>query len=99
MEDATTKRYSIADARHRLPALLREVEQGCTVEVTRRGKPVAIVLSLAQYERLAKPHGGFREAYQRWRSGVDWEDWDDSIVDQLLAERDRSSGREFRWPD
>jgi prevent-host-death family protein len=33
------KKCSIADARDQFTSLLREVEEGATVELTRRGKP------------------------------------------------------------
>ena len=40
-----TKRYSIAEARAILPTLVDEVQAGNEVELTRRGKPVAVVVS------------------------------------------------------
>jgi prevent-host-death family protein len=52
-----TKVYSVADAKNRLSALLRDVEGGARVELTRRGKPVAVVLAARDYERL---RGGAR---------------------------------------
>ena len=36
---------SIADARNRLPALVHQAEAGEAVTITRRGKPVAVVIS------------------------------------------------------
>jgi prevent-host-death family protein len=47
-----TRDLSIAHARNRLAALVREVEQGQLVRLTRRGQPVAVLLSLREYERL-----------------------------------------------
>jgi prevent-host-death family protein len=49
-----SKQYSVAEARERLARVVQEVEQGTTVELTRRGKPVAVVLSLDTYERLSR---------------------------------------------
>ena len=47
--------YSIAEAKNNLSGLVHEAEQGHPVRLTRRGKPVAVLISTAQYERLSKP--------------------------------------------
>ena len=47
--------YSIAAAKNNLSGLVHEVEQGHPVRLTRRGKPVAVLISTEQYERLSKP--------------------------------------------
>lgn len=46
------KSVSIADAKNRLTELLYQAEEGQPVQVTRRGQPVAVLLSEAEYERL-----------------------------------------------
>ncbi len=51
MDDA----YSIADAKNKLSGLVHEAEQGHPVRLTRRGKPVAVLISTEQYERLSRP--------------------------------------------
>ena len=40
-----TDRQSIAEARRNLPSLIREAESGKAVELTRRGEPVAVLIS------------------------------------------------------
>ncbi|MEW6569314.1 MAG: type II toxin-antitoxin system prevent-host-death family antitoxin, partial [Chloroflexota bacterium] len=40
-----TKRYSIAEARQNLAAVVHELERRARIELTRRGKPVAVMLS------------------------------------------------------
>ena len=47
--------YSIAEAKNNLSGLVHEAEQGHPVRLTRRGKPVAVLISTQQYERLIKP--------------------------------------------
>lgn len=47
-----TKKYSIADARDNFPGVVHEVEGGTRIELTRRGKPVAVLLGMGEYERL-----------------------------------------------
>ena len=47
--------YSIAAAKNNLSSLVHEAEQGHPVQLTRRGKPVAVLISTQQYERISKP--------------------------------------------
>ena len=42
------ERYSIADAKARLSEIIDRVEAGDTIEITRRGKPVATVAGVAK---------------------------------------------------
>ncbi|NEQ12008.1 MAG: type II toxin-antitoxin system Phd/YefM family antitoxin, partial [Moorea sp. SIO4E2] len=44
--------YDLAEARVRFAEIVHDAEQGKPVQITRRGKPVAIVLSLREYQRL-----------------------------------------------
>ena len=90
------KQYSIADARNRLPALVHEVENGCTAEITRRGKSVAVLISASEYARLTSERGGYWDAVRRWRQGNDLEGMDD-VVDAILSSRDGSPGRDVSW--
>ncbi len=64
----TSRRYSVAEARDRLPAMLHEVEGGETVEITRHGKPVAMVISHGAYARLVGQKPDPWEAYEAWRA-------------------------------
>ena len=47
--------YSIATAKNNLSGLVHQAEQGRPVRLTRRGKPVAVLISTAKHERLSKP--------------------------------------------
>jgi prevent-host-death family protein len=49
-----SKSYSVAEARDQLAALIRRAEEGETLTVTRRGKPVARVLSEEAYRKLLR---------------------------------------------
>ena len=44
--------FSIAETRRNLPSLVREAENGRTVRLTRRGKPVALLIGQREFERL-----------------------------------------------
>jgi hypothetical protein len=41
------KRYSIAQARHDPAAIVHELEQQSTIELTRRGEPVTVCMTLS----------------------------------------------------
>ncbi len=56
-------KYSIAEARSSLPSIVDQAEAGHEVELTRRGKPVAVVVSIRQFERLRRDRPSFGEAY------------------------------------
>ncbi len=45
---------SMAQARRRLADLLRQVESGASVTISRRGKPVAVLVSVEIYRRLER---------------------------------------------
>ena len=66
--------YSIAEARNHFTALVRAVERESAVELTRRGKPVAVVLSIQEYERLLTRQTRFWEAYSAFRERVNLEE-------------------------
>jgi prevent-host-death family protein len=85
-------RYSIADARISLPAIVDQAEAGERIELTRRGKPVAIVISLREYERLRAEGSCFRDAYKKFldQYSLDEIGLGDSIASPA---RDRSPGR------
>ena len=44
--------YSIAEAKNNLSGLVHEAEKGHPVRLTRRGKPVAVLMSTEHYDRL-----------------------------------------------
>ena len=60
------KRYSIAEARSNLPTIVDQAEAGQEIELTRRGKAVAVVVSLRELARLRGERAGFGVAYQRF---------------------------------
>jgi prevent-host-death family protein len=59
-----SKRYSIAEARSSLPSIVDDAEAGIDIELTRRGKPVAAIVSLKELARLHHNRTSFSSAYQ-----------------------------------
>jgi len=66
-----SKSYSVANARARLANIVHEVEAGAEVELTRRGKKVAVVMSAARYARLRGERVAFITAYETFRTKHD----------------------------
>ncbi len=97
MPDNTSLRsYSLAEARDHLTAIVRDVETTAAVELTRRGKPVAVILSIDEYRRLASPVGSFSSALARFRQAVDLAEFD--LGPELFEDiRDTEPGREPAW--
>lgn len=87
-----SRRYSIADARTNLPTIIDQIEAGARVELTRRGKPVAVIVSLREFERLRGDRPRFGDAYRRF---LDTHALAEIGLDEDFAAttRDRSSGR------
>jgi prevent-host-death family protein len=63
MDDA----FSVADAKAQFADLIHRAQAGQTVRITRRGKPVAVVLSQAEFQRLKGPRGSWPAFYRSWR--------------------------------
>lgn len=84
--------YSIAEARSRLPSLVDEAESGVEVELTRRGQPVAVLVSCREFERLRGRRLHFSDAY---RNFLERHALEDIGVDGdfALSTRDRTIGR------
>lgn len=88
------KKYSIAEARDHLPSVVHEAEKGTQVELTRRGKPVAVLIGVEDFERLSKKKPGFWEAYQEFRSRHDLAELDIDPDEVFRDVRDPSPGRD-----
>ena len=86
-----SKRYSIAEARSNLPSIVDQVEAGHEVELTRRGKPVAAVVSLRELERLRGQRVSFATNYRRFRKAYPLNEG--LTATELASMRDRSPGR------
>lgn len=87
-----SKQYSIADARRNLPTVVDEVASGSEVQLTRRGRPVAVVVSIEEYERLKAQRTTFAKAYESFRKRFPEGGGRISQKD-LRALRDRGRGR------
>jgi len=87
------KQFSIAEAKNKLSNIIHYVEKGPYIELTRRGKPVAVLLSIQEYERLSRKYTGFWHAISEFRRQIEDEGIEISDRD-FKGLRDLSSGRE-----
>ena len=86
------KRFSIDEAPSRLPSIVDQAEAGEEIELTRRGKPVAVLMSVHEFERLRGGRVPFGDAFRRFTAmhppqelGLD--------DDVFASARDRDPGR------
>lgn len=88
--------YSIAEAKNKLPSIIHSVEKGPSVKLTRHGKPVAVLLSIQEYERLSLKKKEFWRALKIFRKLMEKENIVISNAD-FKRLRDSSPGREVDW--
>jgi len=89
-------RYSVAQARNRFAEIVHSLESQQRVEVTRRGRTVAVMISIEAYEQMQAAQADFWDSYQAFRTAHDLAGLD--IGPETFARvRDRSSGREAAW--
>jgi antitoxin Phd len=90
------RRVSVAEAKNKLPSIIHEVEGGSVVEITRYGKPVAMVIPERDYRRIREMGQGFWTSLRKVRGllsseGVTIDEGDFRDL------RDPSPGRAFVW--
>ena len=90
---AATK-VSVAEARKNFARLIRRAQQGKTIEITRRGEPVAVLLSATEYSAIMGERSSFIDAMSqvRERLGVADLEIGDAEFEGL---REESPGREI----
>jgi prevent-host-death family protein len=84
--------YSIAEARSRLPTIVNQAEAGGEIELTRRGQPVAVVVSRQAFDRLRGRRRHFGDAY---RAFLERHSLDEIGLSgpRSVATRDKTPGR------
>jgi prevent-host-death family protein len=88
------RRHSIAEARSNLPKLIREAESGETIELTRRGESVAVLVGVEQYERLAARSRRFSEAWDEFIESAELSELGIDPDEIFGSARDRRPGRD-----
>jgi prevent-host-death family protein len=93
--DPVRKQQSIAEARSNLPQLVREAEAGEPIELTRRGKSVAVLIGRRQYERLAARSRRFSEAWDEFTHEVELSELAIDPDEIFAGVRDSRPGRDI----
>jgi len=84
-----SSRVSIAEARQNFARLIKRAEQGKTIEITRRGKPVAVLVSAAEYAAITGDRPSFIDATKRLRERLEIGDA------EFKGLREKSPGRDI----
>ena len=92
-----TKKCSITEARRNLSRLVREAEHGKTVQLTRRGKTVAVLVGHQKFEQLADGRRSFAEAFREFKTTVDLAKLDLDPNKLFAGVRDTAPGRQVRF--
>lgn len=89
-------KVSVAEARQNFARLIQRAQRGRAIVVTRRGEPVAVLLSASEYLALRGERPSFVETIERLRAQhrVGELAIGDEDFEQL---RDRSAGREVSF--
>jgi prevent-host-death family protein len=91
------KQYCISDAGNNIENIIEYAEREPCVELMRQGKTVAVVLSSAEYRRLARPRNAESPKPSRWQSLDNWMAMCDregiDLSDVYSDIRDKSPGR------
>jgi len=91
------KTSTIAEAKNNLSQLIYQLESDEAIHLTRHGKPVAVMLSEASYQKLTQKHNGLYQAIQQWRSQLAG---DSALTESELKQlRAASKERDFTWDD
>lgn len=86
--------YSIAEARDQFTKLVYEAESGTPVEITRRGRRVAVLLSTDVYKRLSETAPSLWKGICDFRADYRLAGLDDEDVFGVV--REPAPGREIR---
>ncbi|WP_411726046.1 type II toxin-antitoxin system Phd/YefM family antitoxin [Methyloglobulus sp.] len=92
------KTSTIAEAKNNLSQLIHQLESDDAIHLTRHGKPVAVMLSEANYQKLTHKDNSLYQAIQQWRNNK--LEGDSAPTDiELKNLRSASQGREFSWDE
>ena len=84
-------KITIAEGRNKFGAIVKQAESH-PVEITRRGIPVAVILSMAEYQALIGKRTSFAQAY---KSFVEQHNLEGLEISDELFQRDPSPGRKI----
>ena len=90
------KQYPISVAKNKLPSIIHNVEDGSPIQLTRHGKPVAVLVSFAQYQGLVNQKKDFWTALTYFKKG--FQEGEPLVEEQDFdGLRDESRGRDVNF--
>ena len=93
------KSTSIADAKSNLSHLIQSLESEKAVHLTRYGKPVAVIMSEAEYQSIVSPQKSLNAAILNWRSQYSGSSESGFRDEELQTLRSEEDGRDFTWTE
>jgi len=91
------KSYSIAEARQHFSEVVDRAAAGTPVRISRRGRPVAVIVAATWFDANGRKPVSFWEAYQAFRKKLELADIDLDPDEIFKDVRDRGPGRDFRF--
>src|SRR5688500_193437 len=91
------KSYSITEVRKRFSKLVDRATMGTPVLISRRGRPVAVIVGADWFDSHERRTTTLREAYRTFRKKVELADIDLDPDEIWKDVRDRSPGRDFSF--
>ena len=85
--------YSIEEIAVNFNKIVHEVEQGDSIEVTRQGQQIAVIISAAEYQKLRRSQN-FGESLEQFRQEYNVETAEINPDEIFAAVRDKSPLRE-----
>ncbi len=88
---------TIAEAKNNLSQLIYQLEADETIHLTRHGKPVAVMLSEANYQKLIHKNNSLYQSIQQWRTELN----DEVALTETELNNIRTSSQErvFTWDE
>ena len=71
IQTMASSKVSVAEARQHFARLIKRAEQGKAIEITRRGEPVAVLVSAAEYSAMTGDRPSFIDATAQIRERLD----------------------------
>lgn len=88
------QKYSIEQIPVNLNKIIQEVERGEPIQITQQGKQIAVILSIAEYEKLLNQTPSFWESIEQFRQEYNVEAAEINPDEIFALVRDKSTGRE-----
>lgn len=91
-----SNQYSTQQLYQHLTEVIEQIQQGNSIEITQEGEIVAVILSVAEYQRLTTSKSSFWQSLQQFRQQTNLEEL--GIESDVFAGvRDITPGREVNF--